>query len=83
MTLKVLKYKNPKGARNTKLFFSNMQLAKDYTNQLEKEFLYKKAKQLEYPNLSQRKKKILTHSKPKNYILTKHGNKFLLWERIK
>lgn len=80
--LHLVKCKKPKGFFCTNLYFFNMNYANDYINSLNQEFLLKKAKDLEHPELSKRKRKNLMFSKPKKYILTQVGNKYLLWEKI-
>lgn len=60
-----------------------MKSADEYINNLNNEFLLNKARQLEHPDLSKRKRKNLMFSKPNKYLLTKVGNKFLLWEKLK
>ena len=59
-----------------------MKDANEFVSDLNNEFLLKKARQLEHPDLSKRKRKNLMFSKPNKYLLTKVGNKFLLWEQL-
>lgn len=82
-TMKVLKCQKPKGYRRLNIYFNNSNSAERYTKSLNEEFLLKKTKMLEHPNLSKRKRKIITFAKPNKYILTKEGSKFLLWENLK
>ena len=82
MKLPIVKCKKPKGYVCTNLYFSNMNYADEYVRTLDNEFLLKKAKQLEHPDLSKRKRKNLIFSKPNKYLLTKVGSKYLLWEQL-
>ena len=77
--MKTLMCKNPKGYNNTKLYFSDKNKAERYVNSLNENFLLKKASLLEHP-LSKRRKKVIKFLSLKKYVLTKVGNKFLLWE---
>ncbi|KKN45000.1 hypothetical protein LCGC14_0687610 [marine sediment metagenome] len=80
--MKFVKCKKPKGYVCTNLYFSNTNYADEYARTLDNEFLLKKAKQLEHPDLSKRKRKNLMFSKPNKYLLTKVGSKYLLWEQL-
>jgi hypothetical protein len=79
--MKILPLKHIPNYRNTNLTFSNIESATQYTEFLKQDFLLKRAKTLEFL-LSKRKKKKALFSKPKKYLLTKQGNKFLLWEQM-
>ena len=80
--MKILKCKKPKGYRSSNMYFQNMNSAERYANALNEKFLLKKAKMLEHPSLSKRKKKIVKFARPTRYILTKEGSKLLLWEKL-
>ena len=80
--MKYVKCKKPKGYVCMNFYFSNMKSADEYVSYLNNEFLLKKAKQLEHPDLSKRKRKNLIFSKPNKHLLTKVGSKFLLWEQL-
>ena len=80
--MKYVKCKKPRGYVCMNFYFSNMNSADEYVNHLNNEFLLKKAKQLEHPDLSKRKRKNLIFSKPNKYLLTKVGSKYLLWEQL-
>lgn len=80
--MKCVKCSKPKGYFCTNLYFSNMESADEYIKSLQDQFLLNKARQLEHPDLSKRKRKNLMFSKPNKYLLTKVGNKFLLWEQL-
>jgi hypothetical protein len=73
---------NPKGFLKTNIYFSKIKYADEYIESLSKEFLLKKAQSLEMNN-SKRKNKLIRFSKPKKYLLTHKGNKYLLWESMK
>ena len=64
------------------LYFSNTNSADEYVNNSNNEFLLNRARQLEHPDLSKRKRKNLMFSKPNKYLLTKVGSKYLLWEQL-
>ena len=80
--MKIVKCRKPKNYQTTHIYFSNPLSASEYIKNLDKEFLLKKAKQLEHPDLSKRKRKNLSFSKPKKYLLTKVENKYLLWIKL-
>lgn len=81
--MKITKAKKPHGYRKTKLFFHSKEQAKDYVNFLKNQFLLNKAKKLEHPDLSKRRRTQLRNKRPKEYLLTKEGNKYCLWEEMK
>lgn len=78
--MRCVKCRIPKGYRKTNLFFNSSKSAEMYVNNLNQEFLLSKARKLEYPDISKKRKKDLIHSKPKKYLLTSVGSKFCLWE---
>ena len=80
MELIVVKCSKPKNFITTNLHFDSLESANKYVGDLKNLFLLKKAKLMEY-DLSKRKRKIINHSKPKKYLLTKVGSKYLLWEK--
>jgi len=82
MKLKIVKCKNPRNYYSTHLCFPSYNSASEYINNLNNEFLLDKARKLEHPDLSKRKRKNLMFSKPNKYILTKVGSKLLLWEKL-
>ena len=82
MKLRIVKCKKPKGYICSKFYFPNTDSANQFTNNLNQEFLLNKTRQLEHPNLSKRKRKNLMFSRPKKYLLTKIGSKYLLWEKL-
>ena len=82
MKLKIVKCKKPKNYRSTQMYFHNSNFASEYINSSHKEFLLNRARQLEHPDLSKRKRKNLMFSKPNKYLLTKIVNKYLLWEKL-
>jgi len=73
--------KKPKGYFFTKLYFSKKESAEQFIKNLNKEFLLKKAQALEYPS-SKKRIKLIKFAKPKKYLITKQGSRFLLWEEI-
>jgi hypothetical protein len=79
--MKLVNCPKPKGYIKLNIYFSNIDFARQHVNNLDNEFLLKKVKQLEYSNLSKRKRKLLIRSKPKKYLLTKEGSKFCLWRK--
>ncbi len=81
--MKKIKCSKPKGYIKTNIYFESIDSANKYEEHLKKEFTLNKAKELEYPKLSKRKKKDISFSKPKKYLLTKVGSSLLLWESIK
>ena len=80
--MKYVKCKKPKGYFCVNLYFSSMNDADRYVSSLNNEFVLKKARQLEHPDLSKRKRKNLMFSKPNKYLLTQVGSKYLLWEQL-
>ena len=82
MKLKIIKCSHPKGYYCSNLYFSNHNSASEYIKNLDREFLLDKARKLEHPEISKRIRKNLLFSKPKKYLLTKQGNKYLLWEKM-
>ncbi len=82
MKLKIVKCRKPKNYHSTKMHFPNSNFASEYINNSHNEFLLNRARQLEHPDLSKRKRKNLMFSKPNKYILTKVKNKYLLWEKL-
>ena len=80
--MKIVKCRHPKNYQTTHIYFPSPLSASEYIKNLDNEFLLKKARQLEHPDLSKRKRKNLLFSKPKKYLLTKVANKYLLWEKL-
>lgn len=80
--MKTTPAKKPHGYRNTNLYFKTKKQAEDYVKFVKEQFLKNKAKKLEYPDISKKKKKKLKHSKPKKYLLTKENKGLLLWEKM-
>jgi len=78
MMLKILKCSKPKNYKCLNLIFPSVNSANNYVKNIKEDFLLKKAKMLE-PPLSKRKQKIIKFSEPNKYILTRIGNKLLLW----
>lgn len=80
--MKILPLKKIPNYRLTNLTFSNEESANKYTEFLQRDFELNKAKGMEFL-LSKRKRKNLIFSRPKKYLLTKQGSKYLLWESLK
>lgn len=78
--MKILSLKKIPHYKNTNLTFLNEESAQKYTEFLKKEFDINKVTGMEF--LSKRKKKNLMFSRPKKYLLTRQGSKFLLWEEM-
>lgn len=80
--MKILPIKQPKGYHFLNLTFDNPENAVKYTEFLKEDFELNKARGMEFL-LSKRKRKNLMFSRPKKYLLTRQGNKLLLWESLK
>ena len=80
--MRVVKARKPKGYRKLNIYFKNISLADNYVNSIRKEFLLKKASLLEHPDLNKRKRKLLSFSRPKKYLLTLVGSEYCLWEEL-
>lgn len=80
--LSIVKMRKPKGYKKLKLSFKSIKGAEDYVSFLRNDFLSEKSKLLGYPNISNRKKKLLFFTKPKKYVLTKVGSSYTLWEEL-